>query len=38
METAVVGGMLTATAIGIFLIPVLFVVVEKLKMILKNRG
>ncbi len=30
MGTAVVGGMLTATAFGIFLIPVLFVVVEKL--------
>lgn len=29
MGTAVVGGMLAATAIGIFLIPVLFVVVEK---------
>jgi len=30
MGTAVVGGMLTATVIGIFLIPVLFVVVEKI--------
>ena len=30
MGTAVVGGMLMATALGIFLIPVLFVVVEKL--------
>ncbi len=29
MGTAVVGGMLAATAFGIFLIPVLFVVVEK---------
>jgi hydrophobe/amphiphile efflux-1 (HAE1) family protein len=31
MGTAVVGGMLTATTVGIFLIPVLFVVVEKFK-------
>ena len=30
MGTAVVGGMLMATALGIFIIPVLFVVVEKL--------
>ncbi|MBP2652252.1 MAG: transporter, hydrophobe/amphiphile efflux family, partial [Firmicutes bacterium] len=30
MGTAVVGGMFTATSIGIFLIPVLFVVVERL--------
>lgn len=30
MGTAVVGGMFTATALGIFLIPVLFVVVERL--------
>lgn len=30
MGTAVVGGMLTATALGIFLIPVFFVVVEKI--------
>lgn len=30
MGTAVVGGMFMATALGIFLIPVLFVVVEKL--------
>jgi len=30
MGTAVVGGMLIATGLGIFLIPVLFVVVEKL--------
>lgn len=30
MGTAVVGGMLTATLIGIFMIPVLFVVVERL--------
>lgn len=30
MGTAVVGGMLAATAMGIFLIPVLFVVVEKI--------
>ncbi|AIF54231.1 efflux RND transporter permease subunit [Pelosinus sp. UFO1] len=30
MGTAVVGGMFTATALGIFLIPVLFVVVEKI--------
>lgn len=30
MGTAVVGGMLAATTIGIFLIPVLFVVVEKI--------
>ncbi|AJQ26438.1 efflux RND transporter permease subunit [Pelosinus fermentans] len=30
MGTAVVGGMLVATSIGIFLIPVLFVVVEKI--------
>jgi HAE1 family hydrophobic/amphiphilic exporter-1 len=28
MGTAVVGGMTVATALGIFLIPVLFVVVE----------
>ncbi|WP_156318880.1 hypothetical protein [Propionispora sp. 2/2-37] len=28
METVVVGGMTIATALGIFLIPVLFVVVE----------
>jgi len=32
MGTAVVGGMFVATALGIFLIPVLFVVVEKIKM------
>lgn len=30
MGTAVVGGMLVATSLGIFLIPVLFVVVEKM--------
>ncbi|MBP2629236.1 MAG: transporter, hydrophobe/amphiphile efflux family, partial [Firmicutes bacterium] len=30
MGTSVVGGMLVATALGIFLIPVLFVVIEKL--------
>ena len=30
MGTAVVGGMLFATALGIFLIPVFFVLVEKL--------
>ncbi|HEY3423837.1 MAG TPA: efflux RND transporter permease subunit, partial [Negativicutes bacterium] len=30
MGTAVVGGMFTATSLGIFLIPVLFVVVEKI--------
>lgn len=30
MGTAVVGGMLTATSLGIFLIPVFFVVVEKI--------
>lgn len=30
MGTAVVGGMIVATALGIFLIPVLFVVVEKI--------
>lgn len=30
MGTAVVGGMLTATIIGIYLIPVMFVVIEKL--------
>ncbi|SDE81101.1 efflux RND transporter permease subunit [Sporomusa acidovorans] len=30
MGTAVVGGMFTATTLGIFLIPVLFVVVEKI--------
>lgn len=30
MGTAVVGGMTTATALGVFLIPVLFVVVEKI--------
>jgi len=29
MGTAVVGGMLAATAIGIFLIPTLFVAIEK---------
>ena len=31
MGTAVVGGMFTATALGIFLIPVLFVVVETIR-------
>ena len=30
MGTAVVGGMLTATVLGVFLIPVLFVVIEKI--------
>ncbi|MCC5466898.1 efflux RND transporter permease subunit [Pelosinus baikalensis] len=30
MGTAVVGGMLTATFLGVFLIPVLFVVIEKI--------
>ena len=30
MGTAVVGGMLVATIMGIYLIPVMFVVVEKL--------
>ncbi|EIW15523.1 MULTISPECIES: efflux RND transporter permease subunit [Pelosinus] len=32
MGTAVVGGMFTATTLGIFLIPVLFVVIEKIAM------
>lgn len=32
MGTAVVGGMLTATGIGIFIIPVLFVVIERISM------
>ncbi|WP_094606295.1 Efflux pump membrane transporter BepE [Sporomusa silvacetica DSM 10669] len=36
MGTAVVGGMFTATALGIFLIPVLFVVVEKVTEKLTN--
>ncbi len=36
MGTAVVGGMLMATSIGIFLIPVLFVVVEKLTIKIKQ--
>ena len=31
MGTAVVGGMIMATALGIFLIPALFVMVEKIK-------
>jgi multidrug efflux pump subunit AcrB len=30
MGTTVVGGMLTATVLGIFLIPVLFIVIEKI--------
>ncbi|MBP2630259.1 MAG: bepE 2 [Firmicutes bacterium] len=36
MGTAVVGGMFTATLLGIFLIPVLFVAVEKLTDIIHN--
>ncbi|MHC1760912.1 MAG: efflux RND transporter permease subunit [Negativicutes bacterium] len=36
MGTAVVGGMLTTTALGIFLIPVSFVVVEKITAKLKG--
>lgn len=35
MGTAVVGGMLVATSIGVFLIPVLFVLIEHLNMKLK---
>ncbi|CQR74764.1 Efflux pump membrane transporter BepE [Sporomusa ovata DSM 2662] len=41
MGTAVVGGMLAATVMGIFLIPVFFVVVEKVTeklKILRNKG
>ncbi|EIW16385.1 MULTISPECIES: efflux RND transporter permease subunit [Pelosinus] len=38
MGTAVVGGMFAATALGIFLIPVLFVVVEKIKLSGKSKG
>lgn len=41
MGTAVVGGMLTATAMGIFLIPVFFVIVEKSTeklILLRNKG
>lgn len=37
MGTAVVGGMLTATVLGVFLIPVLFVVVEKITVKFKFR-
>jgi Cu/Ag efflux pump CusA len=33
MGTAVVGGMVTATALGLFLIPVLFVVIEQMQTI-----
>ncbi|VBB08935.1 acriflavin resistance protein [Lucifera butyrica] len=36
MGTAVVGGMFTATSLGIFLIPVLFVVVEKVTVKMKT--
>jgi multidrug efflux pump subunit AcrB len=36
MGTAVVGGMLLATSIGIFLIPVLFVVIEKIALKIKS--
>lgn len=36
MGTAVVGGMLTATSLGIFLIPVLFVVIERINGKLKG--
>ena len=37
MGTAVVGGMFMATSLGIFLIPVLFVVVERLAEKLQQR-
>jgi multidrug efflux pump subunit AcrB len=38
MGTAVVGGMVTATALGLFLIPVLFVVIEQMQTInLRNK-
>lgn len=37
MGTAVVGGMFTATTLGIFLIPVLFVVVEKISCLRKTK-
>ena len=37
MGTAVVGGMLFATAIGIFLIPVLFVIVENISASLRSK-
>jgi hydrophobe/amphiphile efflux-1 (HAE1) family protein len=36
MGTAVVGGMLTATSIGVFLIPVLFVVIERINKKIKD--
>ena len=38
MGTAVVGGMIFATALGIFLVPAFFVVMEKLSTSLKRKG